>query len=63
MGKNKLEESFTAGVKRGERGSTAEYHKLKDEVMQVEQIKRGILEIVREEHRREHPQRSHDHSR
>ncbi len=36
-----------------------EYHKLKDEVKKVEQVRKGVYEIVREEHHRQQPQKSH----
>ena len=36
-----------------------EYHKLKDEVKKVEQVRKGVYEIVREEHHRPQPQKSH----
>jgi hypothetical protein len=36
-----------------------EYHKLKDEVKKVEQVKKGVYEIMREEQHRQPPQKSH----
>jgi ATP-dependent exoDNAse (exonuclease V) alpha subunit len=37
----------------------SQYHKLKDEVKKVEQVRKGVYEIVREEQHRQQPQKSH----
>jgi len=39
------------------------YHALKDEVREIEQIRRNVLSILREENGREQPTRKHEHER
>ncbi len=42
---------------------TQQYHALKDEVKEVEQIRRNVYSILREENGREQPIRKHEHER
>ena len=42
---------------------TRQYHALKDEVKEVEQIRRNVYSILMEENGREHPTRKHEHER
>ena len=42
---------------------TRQYYALKDEVKEVEQIRRNVYSILMEENGREHPTRKHEHER
>ena len=42
---------------------THQYYTLKDEVKEVEQIRRTVYSILREENGREQPARKHEHER
>ena len=42
---------------------TQQYYTLKDEVKEVEQIRRNVYSILREENGREQPARKHEHER
>lgn len=42
---------------------TQQYYALKDEVKEVEQIRRNVYSILREENGREQPTRKHEHER
>ena len=42
---------------------TRQYYALKDEVKEVEQIRRNVYSILREENGREQPTRKHEHER
>ena len=42
---------------------TQQYYALKDEVKEVEQIRRNVYRILREENGREQPTRKHEHER
>ncbi len=42
---------------------TALYYALKDEVKEVEQIRRNVYSVMREENGREQPTKKHEHER
>ena len=42
---------------------TRQYYALKDEVKEVEQIRRNVYSILMEENGRVHPTRKHEHER
>ena len=42
---------------------TRQYYALKDEVKEVELIRRNVYSILMEENGREHPTRKHEHER